>query len=172
MGLDMNFYKSTYIGNQWKEEKIEIDIPGVNGDRVTEVIEEVGYLRKANAIHNWIVENCADGADECQRIDLSHEKIRELLDLVYTVLKSMKLVDGKITNGYRFENGKETPILEDGKTVENSNVAEELLPTGNGFFFGSTAYDEYYVADLEETKKILEDMLKDQHGNYYYRASW
>ena len=39
----------------------------------------VGYWRKANAIHAWIVNNCANGVDECQPIYVSPDKASELL---------------------------------------------------------------------------------------------
>ena len=43
---------------------------------------------------------------------------------------------------------------------ERQNVAEAFLPTTNGFFFGSTAYDEDYFNclenDINQFKNILE----------------
>jgi hypothetical protein len=41
----------------------------------------VMYWRKANAIHGWFVENCADSVDECQYIYVSREQLVELRDL-------------------------------------------------------------------------------------------
>lgn len=46
----------------------------------------VGYWRKANAIHGWIVNNCANGVDECQRIYVPREKAQELVNLCKRVL--------------------------------------------------------------------------------------
>lgn len=48
---------------------------------------QVGYWRKANAIHNWFVENCADGKDECQPIHVNKDELQELLDTCQKVLK-------------------------------------------------------------------------------------
>ena len=49
-----------------------------------------------------------------------------------------------------------------------------LLPTADGFFFGSTDYDEYYWSEIEETAKGLEKVLKldTDKWDFYYRASW
>ena len=49
-----------------------------------------------------------------------------------------------------------------------------LLPTADGFFFGSTDYDEWYWSEIEETAKGLEKVLKLDQGkwDFYYRASW
>ena len=33
----------------------------------------VGYWRKANAIHNWFVQNVQDNRDECQKSYVSHK---------------------------------------------------------------------------------------------------
>ena len=64
------------------------------------------------------------------------------------------------------------PIVEDGKYIVDARVAKELLPTQEGFFFGSTDYDEYYYSDLQDTKQILEEALKDAHADFEYCASW
>jgi len=39
------------------------------------------------------------------------------------------------------------------EVLEDHSKAEELLPTEGGFFFGDTAYDEWYFEGLEYTKK-------------------
>ena len=53
---------------------------------------------------------------------------------------------------------------------------DELLPTGSGFFFGSTYYDETYCEDLMDTVKIIDHAIsmntKYAGLNFYYRASW
>ena len=33
--------------------------------------EEVAYWRKFNALHNWFVQNCQDGVDECQYAEVT-----------------------------------------------------------------------------------------------------
>lgn len=47
---------------------------------------QVGYWRKADAIHSWFVNNCADGVDDCKPIYVSEEKLKELLGLVNETL--------------------------------------------------------------------------------------
>jgi hypothetical protein len=56
------------------------------------------------------------------------------------------------------------------KVLKNKELAEELLPTQEGFFFGNTNYDEYYYQDLIDTIKQLKDVNKDYW--YIYQASW
>lgn len=67
-------------------------------------------------------------------------------------------------------------LLEDCKKVlENHDLAEDLLPTSSGFFFGSTDYDEWYFEDLEETVKMLEQILEEtdfENEDVYYYEWW
>ena len=141
------------------------------------IMEQVGYWRKANEIHNWFVENVQDGEDDCRyHREVTREVLEELLDICNKVLASCKLVNGKIENGYNFdENGNRIPILTDGKYVEDPSVAEELLPTTSGFFFGGTSYDEYYVEDIENTIEIITKVLETtdfEREMVYYVSSW
>jgi hypothetical protein len=96
---------------------------------------EVGYWRKANAIHNWFVQNCQKGIDECQEARVSVNK----------VLAAAK-------NG-------------------DFSLAEDMLPTQSGFFFGGTDYDEYYIQDLESTLEILDKAIA-ANKPCIYQSSW
>lgn len=173
MGLDMYLDKKCYIGH---DKRPSLKIAGietpVDGKRVQYILEEVGYWRKANAVHQWFVNNIQDGIDDCRSYYVSAEQLQALLDTVNKVLEASELVEGKVANGQTFKDGKFVPILEDGKYIKDSTVAEELLPATEGFFFGSTDYDQYYYQDLVNTKQILEEALKDPAGEYEYTASW
>jgi hypothetical protein len=63
---------------------------------------------------------------------------------------------------------KETCI----EVIANPESAEELLPTGSGFFFGSTSYDQYYFGDLHDTIGILNKCLESKFDYFEYQASW
>lgn len=186
MGLDMYLTKKTYVKN-WDhmgdKEKHAITVSQngkpvdhIQPERISYIEEEIGYWRKANAIHAWFVENVQEGKDDCETYYVSGDDLKSLLADVQEVLASSELIDGVIHVGStRSKNtgGEWEPILEDGKIVDNANVAEEVLPTTKGFFFGSTDYDEYYIADLKDTKRIIEQALKDrEHGSIYYSSSW
>jgi hypothetical protein len=190
MGLDMYLNKKTYIGAKY-------DFYGIKGrlsltangkkipiklKRVGEIVEEVAYWRKANAIHNWFVENVQDGKDDCEEYTVSLAQLKELLDVCRRVKAASHLVKGTIANGYTFEkDGKEKPILEEGRVVEDSDAAQELLPTTSGFFFGSTDYDEYYMADIDLTIEQIEPLVEELESEklegrtmstIYYQSSW
>lgn len=42
------------------------------------IVFEVGYWRKANAIHNWFVQNVQEGNDNCQEFYVSRELLAKL----------------------------------------------------------------------------------------------
>ena len=161
MGLDMYLTKKTYVKNwsHMKEDELHhITITGpragnIKPERIMHIEEEVGYWHKANAIHSWFVHNVQDGNDDCGEYYVSHEQLAELLELVKSVLDKIVLVDGKIQKGV-------------------SHQVRDILPTADGYFFGSTDYDQWYVEDLKRTAQILDEALRDAEGEYYYHASW
>lgn len=106
--------------------------------------EEVGYWRKANAIHKWFVDNVQNGVDDCGTYSVSKNQLQELL-------AACRLI----------ESGAE--------------MAEKVLPTQSGFFFGSTEYDEWYYEDIKSTIDILEKVLAEtdfSNQTITYHSSW
>jgi hypothetical protein len=65
-----------------------IDIPWANLGGVTgrSVTDQIGYLRKCNAIHGWIVRELAEGVDECQEIGMAPEDVDALLAAIEEAL--------------------------------------------------------------------------------------
>lgn len=56
------------------------------------------------------------------------------------------------------------------KVLADHSLAEELLPTYEGFFFGNYEYDEDYFYDLQNTVNQLSDIDSDSY--YEYDSSW
>ena len=59
--------------------------------------------------------------------------------------------------------------------LADPNLAEQLLPTQGGFFFGETDYGMNYTNDLEYTKRIIDEMLEYKSyclDELYYSSSW
>ena len=169
MGLDMYLeirkseYRSKYSKDKGSRIKLEYPkditefIPDLTDLRISRQTNyEVGYWRKANQIHNWFMQNCANRdeydnpIDDCRPIEITVDKLEELLDTCKKVLA-------------------------------DHSLAGSLLPTTDGFFFGSTEYDDYYFGELEQTVEIIEPVLKfakhklelkDYAWEVYYQASW
>lgn len=191
MGLDMYLSKRKYVKN-WEHEpeekhhKITIKRGGKTQTSklpITEVVYEAAYWRKANAIHNWFVQNVQDGEDDCRQYYVSGEQLQELVDLCKQVLKVAKTEQGKVVNGYSMSKDKngdivKTENLEDGVVVTNPEEVEALLPPTSGFFFGSTDIDGYFLDDIRSTVEQLELALADEGSDgeygadFTYQSSW
>lgn len=157
MGLDMYLYakKQKYASTyQRPEQCVYPDVLKELEERIEKdnykscyfiELYQIAYWRKFNALHNWIVENKANGIDECQEIELGQEDIKALVDIFNEILK-------------------------------DHSKAKELLPTCDGFFFGTQEYDEWYFNDMQYSvdifKKILQAMKKDEKLSLIYQASW
>ena len=117
---------------------------------------KVGYWEKANHIHNWLIKNCATR----DRFDKPIDDCRPIeipIEKLEELLSACK------------------------KVLENKSLASSLLPTKNGFNFGSTKYGEWYFDDIENTIKIIEPIVEfmknkeeneDYTWNVIYHANW
>ena len=169
MGLDMylQIRKNEYCSKYYKDEGFDIKLelpkdasrffPNLTDLTVSRTTDyTVGYWRKANAIHNWILKNCAarDGwdnpIDDCRPIEIPLESLEEL----FITCK---------------------------KVLTDHSLAKELLPTADGFFFGSVEYDKDYFDDIKMTIDIIEPVIKfmkhmleikDYTWSIIYEASW
>jgi len=163
MGLDMYLYAEKWIDfREWDEDEknnkkfdklveiVELDelIDKKQGSISAYVKLQIGYWRKANAIHKYFVDKCANGIDECQEIGVPRATLVKLKNICSQLILT--------------------------KDVEQ---AKELLPPQSGFFFGGTEIDEWYFEDVEYTytllNKILEKIPEDNYDyDFIYLASW
>lgn len=185
MGLDMYLDRRIYFGNQYRKDEEQVRVIAQEGSsdsvkklvesidqtKVSEIVESACCWRKANAIHKWFVDRIENENWDGESVYFSEEQLKELIETCEQVIKGSKLVKGKVQNGQRYEGGRWVPIMEEGMTIEDPTVAKELLPTEEGFFFGSQDYNEWYLDDIKETVKMLEKAL-EKGGDFYYSASW
>ena len=181
MGLDMYLHKKTYVKN-WEymspEELHEVtvkkngqELPNIKKERISSIEESVLYWRKANHIHQWFVDNVQDGEDNCREYHVDREQLRELVEACKTVKESLeKSPKKKVQVEVGWQNGEK--MYDDVDVFEDTSVAEELLPTQSGFFFGGTEYDQWYFGSLVNTIEQLEPLLEEEGGSFYYQASW
>ena len=103
MGLDMYLSAKKYMSRYFDaadSEKIKNinELFGVEGDEdgdygAQEVIFRVAYWRKANAIHDWFVQNVQEGRDECQEAWVSREQLKELAEICRQIVAKPKKAD-------------------------------------------------------------------------------
>lgn len=183
----MYLSRRTYIGGHYEHRNVQgpkVDI--IIGEKepktysfdlskIEAIEEQVCYWRKANHIHKWFVDNCQEGVDECQKTTVSTGQLKELLETCRKVIEVAKLEPGKIHVSTSIENGKHVKNYKEGQVISNAEEVAEILPTQGGFFFGSTGYDEWYLADIERTIKVLESLDLDNNDyevDYAYQSSW
>ena len=163
MGLDMYFYarKTTYKSfSKWdkSDRADETNYPEdlkIFSDYIydrnfksvqTETSYQIGYFRKFNALHSYIVKTFANGIDNCQDIILYKEDVEQI-----------------------------KKVLDDVLEANTEEKAKELLPTQSGFFFGGTDYDEFYFEDVKDAADLMQNLLDNFDFEKYqlvYRASW
>ena len=165
----IEYYKQFYTTKYWG-----FDTEKRYGHKA--IMEEIARWRKANAIHNWFVENIQGGEDDCcYHREVGKEDLEALRDACVKVLEESVMVNSKVKNGFVIQNGEVKEVFADGEIVINPEVAEELLPTKNGFFFGSTEYSGWYIEDLKYTAEIIDGILKTTDFDkemIYYSSSW
>lgn len=165
MGLDMYLHRKTYVKN-WQydpDEKHEVTVklngeqhPFIDVSKVVYIEEEVGYWRKANAIHQWFVENCQGGVDDCKGYYVDETNLEELLN----ICKQIK--------------------------EDHSKAAELLPPQGGFFFGSTDIDESYFydidntIEILEPLVKLNKELTETREAggkvydypDYEYRSSW
>lgn len=151
MGLDMYLYKKTYVGAKYEWNEVGGTLEIIKGgtqlpitfNRVTYITEEVGYWRKANAIHRWFVDECQDGIDQCQEAYVDTEKLQELLDICIQIKNDHAL------------------------------AAELLPTTSGFFFGSTECDEYYYEDidyTVDMLKRVLAE--DNANASFAYQSSW
>ena len=156
MGLDMYLQKRNYV-KHWDHkgaDNFEVTVSQhgepvshIKPKRISDVIEEVGYWRKANHIHSWFVENVQEGKDDCGEYWVSKEDLEKLLDLCKQILN------------------------------EPTRAEELLPTRSGFFFGGTEYDEyymssiEYTINILEEVLSEVDERGSIQ-GSIYYSSSW
>ena len=125
------------------------EIFGVEGDEdgdygAQEVTFRLAYWRKANAIHQWFVDKCQDGVDECQETFLTREQLQDLVRTCKQVLADKR------------------------KASELLPTQEGFFFGGTDYDEYYTQDLEYTVKRIE---KILNDPALAKF-DFYYQSSW
>lgn len=152
MGLDSYLYKKSYVrSGDWYKQEARMEVEVKTGGKVDERIKS--------------------------------ERIRYIVEEVAYWRKANQIhnwfvanVQGGVDNCQSSYVGRDNleELLDLCKQVDSDNeLADSLLPTTSGFFFGGTEYDEWYFKDIKNTITFLEDCLSDELADEFeYSASW
>lgn len=149
MGLDMYLTARKHV-NAWDAEDAdqkglsEVPIAGAKGLKVSAIEYRAAYWRKANAIHNWFVENVQGGADNCAQYEVTANQLEELRDECQRVIDDPKLGAEALptAKGFFF-----------GSTDYDEGYTDDL---------------KYTIDALNE----LLAAPRDYNWSYFYQSSW
>jgi len=155
MGLDMYLRKKTYVKN-WDfmkpEQKHEVTVKyggvthnKIKPERVSYIIEEVCYWRKANQVHKWFVAKVQNGADDCEEYYVPRRLLVELLEACQVALEQP-------------EKAKEVLPTQVGFFFGSTEYDEYYQ------------YDLEYT--VEALTLLLKEDTEESSGSYYYQSSW
>ena len=162
MGLDQYLTAKKYVSkwdysNDYKNKEVRqdftdllpMDTPDITryGQYAGITVEyPVGYWRKANAIHNFFVQEVGESVDDCREMYVHRDVLVDLRERCAEVIGSDDMEE----------------------------MAKEVgLETVSGFFFGDTEYGDWYKEDLKLTIEICDHVLTlPEEYSLHYQASW
>ena len=152
MGLDMWLYAKQFQWSSNKEEdktktKKVNKLLGIKSElgKLNEITWEAIYWRKSNQIHQWFVDNCQKGIDECQKSDVSIKQLEELRDICKKVMDNHDLA-------------KELLPVQSGFFFGSDEYGK--------WYFQDVEFT------FNEITKLLNNLNKDDKIDFYYQSSW
>lgn len=161
MGLDMYLTKKTYVGNQYRKpnEMVKVIMPK-NQESATFPIKQ--------PIKNERIFEISESVGYWRKANQIHKWFTDNVQKGVDDCGEYEVTWEELMN-----------LLNDcKKVIENKELAKDILPAQSGFFFGGTKYGEYYFQQINDTIKIIEDLIAekgdDEHlsGILYYSSSW
>ena len=152
MGLDCYLNARKYVSPYSDEEfsgKLNKLTESITGWKAKEIVFEVGYWRKANAIHNWFVRNVQEGVDDCKEYHVDYDSIVTLYNFVCEVLENREKAEELLPSASGFFFG--------------STEYDE-------YYFGDLEDTKNMLKPLVEMIDSKDDSIFE--FDFYYRASW
>ncbi len=109
--------------------------------------QEIAYYRKVNFLIPFFETMSERRVENCTYLPVNKSWIEELKERCKTLLDLVE-IDKLENKNYKIP--KEAVVR-----------AYELLPTQEGFFFGSTSYDEYYFMKVHNVYESCPAILKE-----------
>jgi len=153
MGLDQYLYAKKYTSDSAIFNKIEefdqlkqtlgTDVAFLTKRNPSISVEmKVGQWRKSNQIHQYFVNNCQDGRDDCREYYVDRENLVELLDLCKQVL------------------------------ANKSKAEELLPTQDGFFFGDTEYDQWYYSDLTDTVEILENCLKMDDDWEFYYDSSW
>ena len=150
MGLDMYLSKKTYV-KYWEhngDNNYEVTVTkagkptNIDPKKVSYIVEEVGYWRKANQIHQWFVDNVQGGVDDCRDAYVDRSKLEELLNICKIV------------------------------SIDKDKAEQLLPTASGFFFGGTNYDEWYFQDIQSTIEILEEALSDDEADHFEYHSSW
>lgn len=125
-------------------------------------ISDIGYFRKVNFLMAFF-----NYEGNCEYKEIAKSELEDLKERTDRLMACKPV--RKVKHWYRTEDAvkKANPVENEDYWVEkiyskaDQELAEDLLPTQSGFFYGNTEYNHYYWEDVKEVNEWVEAVLND-----------
>jgi hypothetical protein len=152
MGLDSYLYKKNYVRQgEWVKPEFRTEVEVKTGGEIDKNIkpERIRYI--VEEVAYW----------------------RKANQIHNWFVKNVQGGIDNCQNSYVSRDNLEELLDVCNQVIADNSLAVTLLPTGSGFFFGSTEYDEWYFKDISNTIVYLTEILEDESADEFeYYASW
>lgn len=150
MGLDSYLYKKSFIWRgDWMDDSQKMEVivkkggavdTKIKSERIKYVIEEMGYWRKANHIHEWFVINVQDGVDNCAEYYVGRNDIENLLEACQRVIANPSEAESLLPTASGFFFGStDYDEYYFGSIQETISILEDCLKDeDNDFYYTSS----------------------------------
>lgn len=103
---------------------------------------EVCYWRKVNSVHQWFVDNCQDGNDDCRQSVVGREQLKNLLEACEEIV------------------------------ADHDKASDLLPTQGGFFFGNTDYDEYYFMDIDDTVKQLKEALKLDSDWEFYYQSSW
>ena len=168
----------------WEEAKTNDYWKGIYNERYFTFVEKFRPLVTSNNHYEWKIRPYTDKILELPELE---EKLQKQADAYWEpydayfrkvnfLFKYFEDRGKMVDEYYAFveQEDVEDIIYKCERILKDNSLAHALLPTQNGFFFGSTDYDGWYFSDVKDCLKQMKQFLKlfKKPGTGYVIFSW
>lgn len=103
---------------------------------------EVAYWRKVNSVHQWFVDNCQDGVDDCRQVYVGREQLENLLQACKEIC------------------------------ADHSKAEDTLPTMSGFFFGSTDYDEYYFMDIEDTVRQLEGVLKMDDTWEFYYQSSW
>ena len=126
----------------------------------------IGYWRNFNYLHQYIVDNFADGVDECQLIPLTKDDVVQILNHLNKIDDVLSSLNMEMKDDYHY-------YCTCDEVPDEIQLPLVLVPY-DGRLLGQIAFYKSFVKNIKKSIEIFSMIEREWDDEHFvcYRASW